>query len=615
LAENLDRVAPRVRRLLAALQPSVIVGAAADGTDLLVLETALAIPNGPAVHLVLPTAPDVFREDSVDPEWQDRFAAVLDEVRSRGGVVDTLELTAGDSAYRRANQEFLDRALALSGAGERVVVVVVAGEGEGAMVQDLLGRAELKGVPGVRIDPTLDLARRPKCLVVMPYGKKPDPQRSMVLDCDQVYSKILVPALEHAQFDYRRADEEIDSGIVLEPMLAWLAEADLVIGDLETANFNVGWELGLRHLMRPGRTVLVGPSGTTLPFDVAALRHVRYQNDGGGVTDDAAIAAWGRLAPYLSVVDGQVPIDSPVASVMDVQWADVRRRAAPDDRWVTLRRELVLARDLSDADLMQGILAEAEAEDLPEEQRQVLRGEAGVGLVRLGRFSEAEPLLRGIVAADPTVQRPEAHLYLAQSLYRRKGATPADLDQAEQALRRVLVKRPSHPEVRALLGAIAKRRLQGEPDPEARRRFLTMALDSYRHDFERNLNLYYEGINVVAVGVALQLLYRDEVAGGHARGLLPAVRVAASLALNKPDERFWALATLAECALHDHLLGGDTVLDAVRVAYVRAGAEPHSEGFLDSPLTQLELLTGLGLPAVPLEQARLGLLAGAGRDH
>ena len=233
--------------------------------------------------------------------------------------------------------------------------------------------------------------------------------------------------------------------------------------------------------------------------------------------------------------------------------------------------------------------------------------------MKLGRFTEAEPLLREIVTADPAVQRPDAHLYFAQSLYRAAGATAADLDEAERTLRRVLVKRPLHPEVRALLGATAKRRLQGEPDRQARRRSLAVALDCYRHDFERNLNLYYEGINVVALGIALQLGYQDAAAGGHARELLPAVRVAAALASGNPDERFWAVATLAECALYEHLLGGASALPDVRAAYFRAGAEPHSEGLLNSPLTQLDFLAGLGLPDEPLEQARLGLLEGAGR--
>jgi hypothetical protein len=138
-------------------------------------------------------------------------------------------------------------------------------------------------------------------------------------------------------------------------------------------------------------------------------------------------------------------------------------------------------------------------------------------------------------------------------------------------------------------------------------------LESYRYDFERNLNLYYEGINVVAIGVALALGYGDEAARAHARELLPAVRVAARLALNKPDERFWAAATLAECTLHEHLLGLAEQPDAVHAAYRWAGAERPPEGYLDSALWQLDFLRTIGVPEVPLAEARTGLLEGAGR--
>ena len=612
LAGDPDVVGMRIRRLLAGLQPRAVVGAAADGGDLLVLEAALAIPSGPAAHVILPTTRDVFRDDSVTPEWQHRFDAALEEIERRGGRIETLDRAPGADAYRHANGRILDRAAALAEDDERSVALVIAHEGEGQMIEDLLNRARLADVPALRIDPSVDVPARPKCFVAMPYGKKTDPQRKIDVDCDQVYSRMLVPALEHAQLYYRRADEEIDSGIVLEPMIEWLADADLVIGDLQTGNFNVGWELGLRHLLRSGQTLLIGPAGTTAPFDVAALRHVRYRHDENGVTDDAAIEAWRALEPYLARAGKPGTNDSPVGAVMDVrQWGDVRRRTERDDRWEALRQDLALARDLRDADQMRAVLDDAEG--LGEEQRRLLRAEAGVGLVRLGRFADAQQLLREIVQADPDVMRPEAHVYYAQSLYRPKAAPPEALEEAERVLKRVLVKRQGHPEVRALLGAVAKRRLLHREDREARRPDLRLALDSYRHDFEHDLNLYYEGVNVAAIGVALALGYGDEEAGEHARELLPAVRVAARLALDKPDERFWAAATIAECALHEHLLGDSDDAGPVRAAYRDAGAERPPEGYLDSTLTQLDFLRELGLPAAPLAEARAGLLEGAGR--
>ena len=153
----------------------------------------------------------------------------------------------------------------------------------------------------------------------MPFGTKTDVQRGIDVDCNLVYRKVLVSALVNAQLNYRRADEEIDSGIVLEPMIEWIAGADLVIGDLGTGNFNVGWELGLRHVLRSGHTLLIGRAGTTAPFDLAALRHVRYRQDEKGISDDAAIEAWAALAPYLARTGGPNGNDSPVAAVMAVQ--------------------------------------------------------------------------------------------------------------------------------------------------------------------------------------------------------------------------------------------------------------------------------------------------------
>jgi tetratricopeptide (TPR) repeat protein len=550
----------------------------------------------------------VFREHSVEPGWRDRFERVIELVRERG-TVESLGLEDGEEAYRRANGEFLRRAAELAGEDERHAVVVIAAAGEGAMVEDLVARAELSDTPVVRIDPNVDVGDRPRCFVAMPYGTKTDPQRQITVDCDLVYSKVLVPALENAQLDYRRADEEIDSGLILQPMIEWIADADLLVGDLQTGNVNVGWELGLRHLLRPGQTLLIRPEGTMPPFDLNALRHLGYQQDERGVSDSAAIAAWRALAPFLASVD-QPRSDSPVDAVMEVeQWGRVRRREARDANWERLREQLTLARDVGDAGLMLEVLSTAHG--VGPEHLHLLRAEAGVGLVRLGRYPEARELLREVVERDPEVVRPEAHVYYAQSLYRPKDAGVEDYDAAERALRRVLVKAPLHPEVHAMLGAVAKRRLQLRDTPEEREGDLRTALQSYRLDYERDLNAYYQGINVIAVAVALHTRYGDAEAGRSARELVPAVRVAATLATRAHPDDFWAAATLAECALHEKLLGvGEP---DVHAAYRAAGALRPPGGDLDSTLSQLDLLRLLELPEEPLAAAEAGLLAGAGR--
>ncbi len=610
LGDDLGAVGLRIGRLLNALAPSAVVGALADGADLLVAEAALGMVDGPRVEVILPTSEEVFREASVESGWRARFDLALEEIRTRtGGSVESLCLEDGGDAYRRANRAFLDRASTLASDTERVVVLVVGGEGEGEIVQELLASARLRHLPTLRIDPTVDINKRPRAFVAMPYGKKADGQRKIEVDCDLVYTKILVPALEDAQLHFRRADEEIDSGIVLQPMIEWLADAELVIGDLQTANFNVGWELGLRHLLRSRQTLLIRPSGTAAPFDLNGLRHIVYKSDASGVSDDAAVEAWAALAPYLRAVgDQSSKSDSPVDALMEItQWGVVSPRKAPDQRWQRLREQLEGAREATDGELMLEVLADTQG--VEPDALVLLQREAGVGLVQLGRYADARALLDTVVQRDPEVLHPDAHLYYAQALYRPADADIEAYKEAEKVLRRVLAMRPTHPEVRALLGALAKRRMRLRRNPAERETDLRLALEMYRHDFEQNLNAYYEGINVVALATVLALVYGDEREGARARELLPTVRVAAGLAQDLRPDDYWATATLAECALYESLLGlGEP---SIVEHYRTTGAMRPGVASIESTLFQLDFLELLGLPVELLASAR-DALRGAG---
>jgi tetratricopeptide (TPR) repeat protein len=614
LEGDLEAAALRIRRLLNSLAPSALVGALADGGDLLVAEAALGLSYRPSLEVILPTPEAVFREASVAPDWRERFDRATREARARPDPrVESLGLPDGADAYRQANRAFLDRAAERAAPGERVVALAVAREGEGELVEDLLATARLRDIPALRIDPSVDIAEQPRVFLAMPYGRKHDPQRELDVDCELVYTKILVPALENAQLRYLRADKEPDSGVILQPMIEWLANADLVIGDLQTGNFNVGWELGLRHLLRSRQTLLIRPKDAKAPFDLSAVRQITYRSDGSGVSDDAAVDAWEALAPYLQAVgERDNKSDSPVDAVMEVaQWGLVRPRKAPDERWARLRDQLAAARDAGEGELMLEVLAEADG--LSPEALGALRREAGIGLVQLGRHRDAQGLLRPLVESDPDVEYPDAHVYYAQSLYRPRNASLADYAAAERVLRRVLVKRPAQPEVRALLGALAKRRLSLRDGAGEKEADLRLALDMYRHDFERNLNAYYEGINVVALATILGLVYDDQPEADRARELVPAVRLAAELAVRSAPGDYWAVATIAECTLYESLLGiGDR---PVAAAYATAGAlRPVKEAFVDSTRYQLDFLESLGVPSDRLASARKALLQAAGSE-
>jgi hypothetical protein len=609
---HLEQTAQRLSRLLAALRPSAVVGAAADGADLLVLEAALGLREKIVPHVILPTPPEEFRAHSVDQGWRERHDRALLRV-SEIGTVESLGLPNGTSAYRAANIGCLQRAKELAEDDEGVLALVIASPGEGAMVEDFRANAELRGVPVIRIDPAIDQRARPLVFVACPFGSKFDPERRRAYNCDELYEKVLVPALENAQLRYLRADEEIHSGFVLQPMLEAIQDADMVIADLATGNFNVGWELGLRHLLRTRHTLLLAPDGVAPPFDLSPLRRVPYEQTNEGISDSAAIAAMEAIEPYLRELDSSTMTgsDSPVEVSVGVQsWAVLRRPGVPGQEWTDLRERLALARDLRDTTMTLEVIGQAQG--LDARHRDLLAAEAGALLVRLGEYADGARLLEPIVESDPAATRPQAHVFLAQALYRPQDADVGALDRAEAILERLLEGNAGPPELWAAIGAISKRRSRRRDSDGARRADIRRALYAYATDYENDLNAYYEGVNVVACGLLLEQAHGDAQAGGLARAALPAVDFAARTALRHQPHEYWPAATVAELLLYRSVLDLRATVGEVAEAYTAAGALAPARGSVHSSVTQLEWLGEQGLDADLTTSAADALVQSAG---
>lgn len=125
---------------------------------------------------------------------------------------------------------------------------------------------------------------KPYCFVLMPFGRKSD-ESGRVVDFDAVYEQIIALAIEDANLEPIRADEEIIGGIIHKPMFERLMMCEYAVADLTTANANVFYELGIRHGVRPYSTVPIAGSGMRLPFDVAPLRAIFYELDDYGVPE------------------------------------------------------------------------------------------------------------------------------------------------------------------------------------------------------------------------------------------------------------------------------------------------------------------------------------------
>jgi hypothetical protein len=158
-------------------------------------------------------------------------------------------------------------------------------------------------------------AARPLCFVLMPFGRKTD-AAGRTTDFDAVYREIIAPAVNAAELDPIRADEEKIGGAIHKPMFERLMLCNYAIADITGANPNVYYELGIRHAMRPRSTVILFAAGTILPFDIALLRGIPYQTNDQGVPSNPA-ACSEAIARQLGAAKDNPHDDSPLFQMLD----------------------------------------------------------------------------------------------------------------------------------------------------------------------------------------------------------------------------------------------------------------------------------------------------------
>jgi O-acetyl-ADP-ribose deacetylase (regulator of RNase III) len=119
------------------------------------------------------------------------------------------------------------------------------------------------------------------CFVIMPFGKKVDPETQEVIDFDSVYREIIQEPLEALGLEYERCDEIQRAGLIHQDMFEHIAADDVAIVDITTLNANVFYELGARHALKPSVTVLIRHRGAAVPFNIEGLRVIDYPSKSG----------------------------------------------------------------------------------------------------------------------------------------------------------------------------------------------------------------------------------------------------------------------------------------------------------------------------------------------
>ena len=120
------------------------------------------------------------------------------------------------------------------------------------------------------------------CFVIMGFGEKTDfqsnPQR--VLNLDRTYEDIIKPVVEEAGHHLRSRGRDHPFHRHRQADVRNLLSADLVIADLSTANVNAAYELGVRHALRPQRTIVLAEKNFSFPFDLNHLSILKYEHLG-----------------------------------------------------------------------------------------------------------------------------------------------------------------------------------------------------------------------------------------------------------------------------------------------------------------------------------------------
>lgn len=380
------------------------------------------------------------------------------------------------------------------------------------------------------------------CFVSIPFGTRPhaDGRR---LDFDFLYTVVIQPAVESVGLECRRLDEYLPGAIWHKTLLSAIISSDLVIADITTDNANVFYELGIRHALRRGRTILISGGGR-IPGNISYAQALWYTPDvSGRLTGEPAaefrdaLRATIRRSQHSPVSDSPIYEFFPDLEVIlpsELETSPRRRRSGPTKAQRGFAQSVVESPAQAKGDLE---TSEAAVRGAPE-------ADPAEYLTLLRRYRDISEWDRVIALADdapqPVAQSSEVRQMLALALNRRGHS--GDQDRAIALMEQQIAETGGDSETFGILGRIYKDRYEeatARGDAAEAAANLERALQHYRSGFEKNPRDYYPGINVVN----LLLLRGDDAARAELEQIVPRVRAAVQekIEIDRPD--FWNLAT------------------------------------------------------------------------
>lgn len=432
---------------------------------------------------------------------------------------------------------------------------------------------------------------KPHAFVAVPSGAKAG-HADQSIGFDRVFADYIEPALTAAGFDVFRADGKPHAGKLHPDALQELLMADVVVVDLGVDNADVWYELGVRHALRAGGTIMLQCARHAPPADTHADHRLSYHLKDGIPDPDSLADDRQRLTDMARAIlcAGHTRRESPVYRLLpqlkEPDWKALLLGqhtgfGSAHEHWasrVETARHHGRAGDL--------LLLAGETPTIALRIEGLLA--AGNALLELHRDEFALEQFDTILGLDPdheTARRQRIACLV------RLGR----LDEARAAARAITHHRPDDAEAWALAGWVEKERWSsrwssaGQSPATLRQRAgredaaLAEAIAPYHRAFVIDPSHHRAGVNALAL-----LLLRAHLGGEDDREpiehLAGGVRWAcvSAIARNAGDHRAHASHAGLSLLLDDP--------DEVRRAYHRAVAAATHDGFALDALRRLPLL-------------------------
>ncbi|MCK4765915.1 MAG: DUF4071 domain-containing protein [Candidatus Aminicenantes bacterium] len=377
------------------------------------------------------------------------------------------------------------------------------------------------------------------CFILMPFGEKSDLSGKKI-DFDYIYYELIHPAIVEAGLEPIRADEEKSGGMIHKAMFERLIMCDYAVTDMTTANANVFYELGVRHALRPNKTVLIFADRTRLPFDVGNLRALPY-----GLEDNGKLRNLQgdkeNLIKNLQQVKKESFTDSPLFQLFDKLEPPPLTREKSDIfeaeiQYVQKIKDRIKAARKSGKEALKEI--EQELGDFNDIESAVLI-DLFLSYRAVGAWKEMVALVERL--PGPLAARAMMQEQLGFALNR-----DGQREKAEEVLLQVIEKYGADSETYGLLGRVYKDRWETAREAGKRvsaRALLEKAIAAYVSGFEADWRNAYPGIN------AMTLMYMKEPPDSRIDKLLPVVSFAVEQKIAQQKPEYWDYASLMELAV------------------------------------------------------------------